>query len=38
MEIAALREGDIRGLRVVARAHLNKCKDGDMAAIKELAD
>ena len=38
MEIAALHEGDIRGLRVIARAHLNKCKDGDMAAIKELAD
>ena len=38
MEIAALREGDIKGLRVIARAHLNKCKDGDMAAIKELAD
>jgi hypothetical protein len=38
MEIAALREGDIRGLRVIARAHLNKCKDGEMAAIKELAD
>ena len=34
MEIAALHEGDIRGLR----AHLDKCKAGDMAAIKELAD
>jgi hypothetical protein len=31
----ALREGDIRGLRMIARADLN---NGDMAAIKELAD
>ena len=37
MEIAAA-EGDIRGLRVIARAHLNKAKIGEMAAIKELAD
>ena len=38
MEIAALHEGDIWGLACDCGAHLNKCKDGDMAAIKELAD
>ena len=37
MEIAAAAE-DFKGLRLIARAHLEKARSGDMAAIKELAD
>jgi Family of unknown function (DUF5681) len=36
MEIAAAE--DFKGLRSIARAHLEKARSGDMAAIKELAD
>jgi hypothetical protein len=36
MEIAAA--DDFKGLRAIARAHLDKARSGDMAAIKELAD
>jgi Family of unknown function (DUF5681) len=36
MEIAAAE--DLKGLRSIARAHLEKARSGDMAAIKELAD
>jgi hypothetical protein len=36
MEIAAA--DDFKGLRSIARAHLEKARSGDMAAIKELAD
>jgi Family of unknown function (DUF5681) len=36
MEIAAAE--DFRDLRAIARAHLEKARSGDMAAIKELAD
>src|SRR5262245_29680252 len=36
MEIAAAE--DFKGLRSIARAHLDKARSGDMAAIKELAD
>jgi len=36
MEIAAAE--DFKDLRSIARAHLEKAKSGDMAAIKELAD
>ena len=36
MEIAAA--DDFKGLRAIARAHLEKARSGDMAAIKELAD
>jgi len=36
MEIAAAE--DFQGLRAIARAHLEKARSGDMAAIKELAD
>ena len=36
MEIAAAE--DFRGLRAIARAHLEKARSGDMPAIKELAD
>src|SRR5215475_15173861 len=36
MEIAAAE--DFKGLRLIARAHLEKARSGDMAAIKELAD
>lgn len=37
MEIAQL-EGDRRGLRKVARKLITKAEEGDMQAIKELAD
>jgi hypothetical protein len=36
MEIAAAE--DFKDLRSIARAHLEKARSGDMAAIKELAD
>ena len=36
MDIAAT--DDFNGLRSIARAHLEKARSGDMAAIKELAD
>jgi Family of unknown function (DUF5681) len=36
MEIAAAE--DFKGLRSIARAHLEKARSGDMPAIKELAD
>ena len=36
MEIAAA--DDFKGLRAIARAHLDKARSGDIAAIKELAD
>src|SRR5262245_29361488 len=36
MEIAAAE--DLKDLRAIARAHLEKARSGDMAAIKELAD
>ena len=36
MEIAAA--DDFKDLRSIARAHLEKARSGDMAAIKELAD
>jgi ribosomal protein L18E len=36
MEIAASE--DFKDLRSIARAHLEKARSGDMAAIKELAD
>src|SRR5262249_296661 len=36
MEIAAGE--DFKGLRAIARAHLEKARSGDMAAIKELGD
>ena len=37
MEIAALK-GDRKGLRRVARKLIQKAENGDLAAIKELAD
>jgi hypothetical protein len=37
MELAAAGE-DLRELREIAKAHIAKCKEGDMQAIKELAD
>ena len=37
MEIAALKD-DRRGLRRVARKLIEKAENGDLAAIKELAD
>jgi hypothetical protein len=36
MEIAAAE--DFKDLRSIARAHLDKARSGDIAAIKELAD
>jgi hypothetical protein len=36
MEIAAAE--DFKDLRSIARAHLEKARSGDIAAIKELAD
>ena len=36
MEIAAAE--DLKVLRAIARAHLEKARSGDMAAIRELAD
>jgi hypothetical protein len=36
MEIASAE--DFKDLRSIARAHLEKARSGDMAAIKELAD
>jgi hypothetical protein len=36
MEIAAAE--DFKDLRAIARAHLEKARSGDIAAIKELAD
>jgi hypothetical protein len=36
MELAAAE--DFKDLRSIARAHLEKARSGDMAAIKELAD
>jgi hypothetical protein len=36
MEIAAAE--DFKDLRAIARAHLEKARSGDVAAIKELAD
>jgi hypothetical protein len=37
MEVAALK-GDRKSLRLVARKLIEKAEDGNMAAIKELAD
>ena len=37
MELAAAGE-DMKELREIARMHLAKCKEGDLQAIKELAD
>ena len=37
MEVTALK-GDRKSLRLVARKLIEKAEDGDMAAIKELAD
>jgi hypothetical protein len=37
MELAAAGE-DMKALREIAKVHIAKCKEGDMRAIKELAD
>jgi hypothetical protein len=37
IELAAAGE-DLKELREIAKAHIAKCKEGDMQAIKELAD
>lgn len=38
MEIAAVKENDPRSLRLIARKLLEKAAEGDMQAIRELAD
>jgi len=38
MELAALKDEDPKALRSIARKLLEKASDGDMQAIKELAD
>ena len=37
MELAAAGE-DMKALREIAKVHIAKCKEGDMRAIRELAD
>jgi phage I-like protein len=37
MELAAAGD-DMKELREIAKAHIAKCKEGDLQAIKELAD
>jgi Family of unknown function (DUF5681) len=38
MEIAALKEGDRRGMRVVARRLVEQALKGNMLALKEIAE
>ena len=38
MELAALGDGDQRGMRKVAASLINKALEGNIAAVKEIAD